>query len=95
MDRMDGLELLTKYLPGLPVLALFLAGAVLAAVGWRRHPRVSLVTLIALALAITRFFLRPLVFDWLFNQIEDLGRAEQRTYLIVFEFADGLVAAGQ
>jgi len=44
---MNGLSLLVAILTQLPVYLVWLVGVILALVGWRKHPSVSLVALIA------------------------------------------------
>ena len=51
MDLDSGLiPTLTFFLPRLPVFVAWIVGVIIAIVLWRRHPRVSLLTVIALAL---------------------------------------------
>jgi hypothetical protein len=65
---MKPLEVLTTYLPYFPMYLAWLVGAILALVRWHRHPRVSLVMLIATALFIFGLLLQVASFAWLMHQ---------------------------
>jgi hypothetical protein len=53
--------LLTMLLQRLPILLVLLGGIVFAIVRWRRHPKVSLMTVIGLVLYITKVLLFTLL----------------------------------
>ena len=56
-----GSFLLSSYLVQLPVLLIWLVGIVIAAVRWRRHPRVSLLLCLALVLLGARALIVPVI----------------------------------
>jgi hypothetical protein len=78
---------LAQLLPQLPFYLAWLAGMVVALVTWQRHPMVSLLTLIALALFALLALGGTLGFVWVVNQS---GGAAERAWLLS---AIGLVRA--
>jgi len=58
---------LLSYLPYFPVYLIWLVGGIVALVRWHRHPRVSLVMLIATALFISGMLLNAVGFRWAVN----------------------------
>jgi hypothetical protein len=70
---MKPLEVLLRNLPYFPVYIAWLVGAILALVRWHRHPRVSLVMLIATALFILGMLLQVVSVAWVMNQISTGG----------------------
>ena len=55
---------LLSYLPALPMYFVWLIGGIVALVRWHRHPRVSLIMLIATALFISSLLLNVVGFRW-------------------------------
>jgi hypothetical protein len=80
---MKALDLLLTNLPYFPVYLAWLVGAILALVRWHRHPRVSLVMLIATALFILGMLLQVVSFAWVMNQISTGGwSASEAGYIL-------------
>jgi hypothetical protein len=66
-------EDLLNYLPALPVYLIWLVGGIVALVRWHRHPRVSLIMLIATALFIAGMLLNAVASWWVVKQINAGG----------------------
>ncbi len=87
---------IASYLIQLPLFLVWLAGLILAVVFWKRHPRVSLLAVIALAgfLLVTaaNIFLNL----WLGLGLDRLGLSPAQIGLVylVRNIVDGLLAAG-
>jgi hypothetical protein len=58
-----------------PILLVWLAGFILAAVHWRRHPRVSLLTVIALAIFLVETLVNTYLNLWLPLMLSERGVA--------------------
>jgi len=93
------LALLKALAEQLPSLLALLACMVFAASRWRRHPRVSLVILISLAL----LFLHGIVFAIIYNWVPDLlipmntfadAQWVHRVYLVLGLFYNAALAVG-
>jgi hypothetical protein len=66
-------EELLNYLPAFPVYLIWLVGGIVALVRWHRHPRVSLIMLIATALFISGMLLNAVSFRWAVNRMNAGG----------------------
>jgi hypothetical protein len=79
----------------LPMLLLVLGGSALAIIRWQRHPRVSLLTLLALMIYFVEAMLFILFLYWLPELITSIGISGIFTswiYSIVFFFEDFVFA---
>src|SRR5260370_38490125 len=94
MNSRTFLLLLSDYVQGLPFLLIALAGVIFALVFWRRHPKVSLFTLLWLTLAIVYYFLDPAVYFWLLERASQKGES-LREGTLYLPWADSLLISGQ
>jgi hypothetical protein len=69
------LPTLFAYLVQSPILLVWLAGFILAAVHWRKHPRVSLLTVIALAIFLIEGLVDTYLNLWLPLMLSERGMA--------------------
>jgi hypothetical protein len=76
MDTSDTiLPMLFSYLVQSPILLVWLAGFILAAVHWRKHPQVSLLTVIALAIFLIEALVDTYLNMWLPLMLSERGMA--------------------
>jgi hypothetical protein len=78
-----------------PMLLLILGGSALAIIRWKRHPRVSLMTLLALVIFFFEIVLFIIFLYWLPELMTNLrlsGKATSWLYSIIFFFEDFVYA---
>ena len=79
----------------LPILLLILGGSALAIVRWRRHPRSSLMTLLALVIYLIEAILFTLLLYWLPELMYSMKlspKASSWLYTIIFFLEDFVMA---
>jgi hypothetical protein len=79
----------------LPMLLLVLGGSAFAIIRWKRHPRVSLMTLLALIIYIVEAILFILFLYWLPDLMHTMRltpKAESWLYSVIFFFEDFVFA---
>lgn len=74
---------LGQYLPQIPLFLVWLVGIALAVVFWRRHPRVSLLAIIALALFLLGALVGAPVSLWLPMMMQERGLSPSRIGLML------------
>lgn len=87
---------LTLILRRAPLLLVIIAGMVFAIVRWRRHPRVSAMTVIALAIYLVEYVAFTAFNRWLpslFELAKVPSRSLGRVYVMVF-FLEDFIFAG-
>jgi hypothetical protein len=79
----------------LPLLLVWLVGIVLAVTRWQRHPKVSLLALIALVLALLETILNGLLSVWLPMMLTEQGMDSMQigTVFGVWRFISSIVGA--
>jgi hypothetical protein len=94
MDEI-ALGMLAQYLTQIPVLLAWLVGIILAIVYWRKHPRVSLLTLIAIVALLAKSLIGSAVAMWLPITLREQGWVASQigVILVVIGIVQSLVSA--
>jgi hypothetical protein len=86
---------LASYLGQLPVFLVWLVAIIVAIVNWRRHPRVSLLTLIAFAMFFIAAFVGTALTSWLPLTLHERGLpgTQMGNVALILSFLRGLFDA--
>lgn len=86
---------LAGYLVQIPVFLVWLAAIILAVIHWRRHPRVSLITLIAFGMFFVAALVGTALISWLPLALHERGLpgSQMGNVVIIANFLRGLFDA--
>jgi len=79
-------ELVATYVPQLPLQCVWIVGIVLALVGWRKHPNVSLLTVLAFGAYIVLNLIYPLAWRYVFSALLNRADGEAQRRILVASF---------
>lgn len=80
------LELARMYVPQLPLHCVWIAGIVLALAGWRKHPNVSLLAVLAFGTNIALALIQPLVWRYVVSELASRADGEAQRQILFASF---------